>query len=275
VSATGTVTGSSLLGSVVSVSANVTGGNILTGGLVSATGTVTGSSLLGSVVSASANITGGNILTGGLISATGNVTGANIVGVIRPTSGTGTNGIVFPANPGGGGGDLATIQYYAASGEDTVLELAVTNDATDIIKLNATGGVSIVGNTTGGNISVTGNITGNTNGYAIGYLNIPQVSLSANTTTAASDTGKHYYSTSAANLSLTIANNSSVSWAVGTTITIINQGTGTITVGQGSGVSLYFAGNSTAANRSLSTFGMATIINVASNTWFINGSGVY
>jgi len=47
---------------VLSVSGNVTGGNVLTGGLVSAT----------------ANITGGNILTGGLISATGNINGGNL-----------------------------------------------------------------------------------------------------------------------------------------------------------------------------------------------------
>ena len=230
----GLISAASHIGSVVSVSANITGGNILTGGLISATGNITGSSLLGTVVSASANVTGGNILTGGLISATGTLTGSSLLGSVVSASANVTGGNIL------------------------------------------TGGlISATGNITGGNVSVTGNVNGNVNGFAIGYLNIPQVSFGANTTTAASDAGKHYYSTSAANLSLTIANNSSVSWAVGTTITIINQGTGTITIGQGSGVSMYFAGNSTAANRSLSTFGMATIINVASNTWFINGSGVY
>jgi hypothetical protein len=77
-------------GATVSASGNITGGNILTGGLLSATGTVTGSSLLGSVVSASGNVTGGNIITAGLISiggasqaasysATGNITGGNII----------------------------------------------------------------------------------------------------------------------------------------------------------------------------------------------------
>jgi hypothetical protein len=63
-------------GTTVSASGNVTGGNILTGGLISATTTVT----------TAGNITGGNILTGGLISATGNVTGGNLnvsTGTIR------------------------------------------------------------------------------------------------------------------------------------------------------------------------------------------------
>jgi hypothetical protein len=43
---------------------NITGGNVLTGGVVSAT----------------ANITGGNVITGGLISATGNVSGNFFIG---------------------------------------------------------------------------------------------------------------------------------------------------------------------------------------------------
>ena len=86
VSASGNVTGGNILtGGLVSATstitsaANITGGNLLTGGLVSATGTITGSSYLGSVVSVTANVTGGNLLTAGLISATGNITGANLL----------------------------------------------------------------------------------------------------------------------------------------------------------------------------------------------------
>jgi hypothetical protein len=60
----------------------------------------------------------------------------------------------------------------------------------------------------------------------------------------------------------------------GSAVTIINQGTGNITVAQGSGVTLYLAGNATAGNRTISTFGMATCIKVATDTWFINGTGV-
>ena len=52
-------------GTSVSVSGNVTGGNLLTGGLISVGG----------------NVTGANLLTGGLISSTGNITSAaNIAG---------------------------------------------------------------------------------------------------------------------------------------------------------------------------------------------------
>jgi len=34
------------------------------------------------------------------------------------------------------------------------------------------------------------------------------------------------------------------------------------------------AGNSTAANRVVSNYGMATLMKVATDTWFINGTGV-
>jgi hypothetical protein len=123
-------------------------------------------------------------------------------------------------------------------------------------------------------ISVTGNITGNTAGFAIGYRDIPQISFTANATIATADAGKHYYSTLSTGNVLTIANNASQGFQVGAAITVINQGTGNITVAQGSGVTLYLAGNATSGNRSVATFGMATLIKVATNTWFINGTGV-
>jgi hypothetical protein len=134
--------------------------------------------------------------------------------------------------------------------------------------------LSVTGNITGGNITTAGNITGNTAGFAIGYLAIPQVSLASNVTAALTDSGKHYYSTSASNLALTIANNTSVVWPVGTAISIVNRGTANITIAPGSGVSLYLAGNSTSANRVVTTYGMATVMNVAANIWMINGTVV-
>jgi hypothetical protein len=79
------------VGNTLSVTGNVTGGNILTGGLISSTGNITGGNILGganvnatthtgTTVSVSGNIQGGNLRTGGLVSATGNVTGNYILG---------------------------------------------------------------------------------------------------------------------------------------------------------------------------------------------------
>jgi hypothetical protein len=84
ISATGNVNGGNLIsaalvqGITVSASGNVIGGNVVTGGLISAVGEITGANLVtGGTASATGNITGGNLLTGGLISATGNITGGN------------------------------------------------------------------------------------------------------------------------------------------------------------------------------------------------------
>jgi len=98
VSVLGTITSSAnilggnlLTGGRLSATGNITGGNILTPGSISATANITGGNLLtaglisaASTISSSANIDGGNVLTIGLVSATGNVTGGNII----------TNGLV-------------------------------------------------------------------------------------------------------------------------------------------------------------------------------------
>jgi hypothetical protein len=110
-------------------------------------------------------------------------------------------------------------------------------------------------------------------GTAIGYRDIPQVAA-GNVTLAATDAGKHYYSTTAGNLTLTIPLNSTVSFTTGTAISIVVQAAGNILVNAASGVTLYMAGNSTAANRVVGGYGMATLMKVASDTWFINGTGV-
>jgi hypothetical protein len=87
------VTGGNIrTGGQVSATANVTGGNILTGGIMSSTGNVTGGNvsatlISGTTLSATGNVIGGNITTGGLVSATGNVTGNYILGNVFYASG--------------------------------------------------------------------------------------------------------------------------------------------------------------------------------------------
>jgi len=74
---------------------------------------------------------GGNITVGiGGISNTiiFTSTGVNVAGYISPSVGSGTNGIIWPSNPGGGTGDVASIKYYAVTGEQTRLEINVQND---------------------------------------------------------------------------------------------------------------------------------------------------
>ena len=196
------------------------------------------------------NTTSKEITYGNTISVAGNITGGNLTVGSGTITGGNVNGSIFNGNVAFGTGTVG------GSG-------------------NITGGnISAIGNITSGNLSVTGNITGNTAGFAIGYRDIPQVSFTGNATIATTDAGKHFYSTQSTSYVLTIANNASQGFQVGAAITIVNQGTGNITIAQGSGVTLYVAGNATSGNRSVATFGMATIMKVATDTWFVSGVGV-
>jgi len=63
-----------------------------------------------------------------------------VSGAITPSVGNdATKGIMFPTNPGGGGGDAAWIRYYVreANTEKCTLEIGIENDADDILYFNA------------------------------------------------------------------------------------------------------------------------------------------
>jgi hypothetical protein len=155
---------------VNSVSGNVTGGNLLTGGLISATGNVTGGNILGganvnatthtgTTVSVTANITGGNILTAGLISATGAVTGAALTG----TSLTVSTGNITGGNLLLSGAIIDSAQLDIQTSASNA-NIALAPNGTGIVTVSTQ--VSAAGNVTGGNIrtagliSATGAITG-------------------------------------------------------------------------------------------------------------------
>ena len=131
--------------SSVSVSGNVTAGNLLTNGLISATSTIT----------SSANIIGGNITTAGLVSATGNVTGNFIFG-----NGSQLTGIITSVSNvvnGNSNLNIATANANVTISVSTVGNVAVFTPT----------GASILGNIAVSNtISATGNIY--TAGYFVG-----------------------------------------------------------------------------------------------------------
>jgi hypothetical protein len=78
VSAIGNANVGNVYTSIISASSNVTGANINTGGDVSAIGNANVGNVYTSIISASSNITGANINTGGIISATGNANVGNV-----------------------------------------------------------------------------------------------------------------------------------------------------------------------------------------------------
>jgi hypothetical protein len=253
---------------ILNATGNITGGNVTTAGIANLT------TIQSTTVDATGNVTAGNITTAGTINATGNISGGNI----STSTATITTGDITTINSGllqNGNSNITltangNVSIQAAG---STVELVVTSTGANVAgTFNATGNAN-VGNIGATNGVFTGNISGNTNGFTIGYLNIPQVAA-ANATLALTDAGKHYYSTTAGNLTLTVPLNSSVAFATGTEIGIVVQAAGNILVNAAGGVTLYMAGNSTAANRVVGSYGTATLLKVASDTWFISGTGV-
>jgi hypothetical protein len=186
VSAGGNVTGANLLtGGAVSATSTITGGNLATSGTTSATGNITGGNLITSgLATVTGNITGGNVLTSGLISATGNVTGGNI----------NTTALVSAANVkiSSLGNEQIAISSNGllVGGIDLVWQFANARLWTTGLDSNGnittSGLVSATGNVTGGNlltgglISSTGTITSSANITGGNILTAGQVSATGN-----------------------------------------------------------------------------------------------
>ena len=103
---------------------------------------------------------------------------------------------------------------------------------------------------------------------------IPQISFTGDATLTLTDAGKHYYSILTTANTLTIPANSSVSFAVGSTVGFVNRGSANVTIANSAGVNLYLAGNSTNGSRNIISYGVATIQKVSADTWFVSGTGV-
>lgn len=116
-------------------------------------------------------------------------------------------------------------------------------------------------------------ISDGTTAFSIGYLNIPQNAQSGNYTLALTDNGKHVYSTNSGSQTITIPTNASVAFPKGAALTIVNNGTTAITISTTS-ITLYQAGTTNTGNRTIATKGVATLLKVDTDTWFVSGSGV-
>jgi len=184
VNAGGNVSATVHTGTAVSVTANVTSGNV-NSGLISATGNITGNYFLGNgsaltgvnnygnsnvntllaawgsnIVSTTGtitagNITGANILTGGVISASGNVTIGNVLTGGQVSATGNVTGNYFLGN----GSALTDV---IAVGIGTIGSLSVTGNITAGNVTVSTGTIS-VGNITNNNSNAVGNIGSSSN----------------------------------------------------------------------------------------------------------------
>jgi hypothetical protein len=105
---------------------------------------------------------------------------------------------------------------------------------------------------------------------------IPQNAQTANYILTLSDAGKFIYYNGSQNTTLFIPTTANVAFSNGTVIMIVSEtsSSANVTINANSGVSLYLAGNTTSSNRNVTTFGVATLLHVKANTWFVYGTGI-
>ncbi len=125
--------------------------------------------------------------------------------------------------------------------------------------------------------SVRGSVVnGTTSTTQVGYLVVPQIRID-NTSTytlTLDDQGKHVYCVTSSSQTIIIPPYASVNFPIGTAVTILQRGTGTVSINTGTGVVLVFAGTEEEGNRTLLNSGMTTLINVENDVWFISGTGI-
>jgi hypothetical protein len=172
-------------------------------------------------------------------------------------------------------GNLKTVAGTVNLASQVTGTLPVANGGTGVTTSTGTGSVvlstspsfttPVLGTPTSGTLS---NCTvDGTN--KVGYIGAPQ---STNTTVAASDAGKHIYFTGGSTATLTVNTNATTAIDIGTTILVVNNNSGNLTI-SGSGVTFQLANGAT-GNRTVATKGMATLLKVATDTWYVSGAGV-
>jgi len=108
---------------------------------------------------------------------------------------------------------------------------------------------------------------------SVGYINSPQTSGGASAySLVLADAGNHVYFTGGSTATLTVPTNASVAFHTGTTILVVNNNSGNLTI-SGAGVTFQLANGAT-GNRTVATKGMASLLKVATDTWWVTGPGV-
>ena len=95
-----------------------------------------------------------------------------------------------------------------------------------------------------------------------------------NYTLALTDSGKHIRATNAGAQTVTIPLNATVAFPLGTCITLVVTGTTAVSIAVAGGVTLTQAGTGATGTRTLAVNGLASLLKVATDTWYITGSGI-
>jgi hypothetical protein len=180
---------------------------------------------------------------------------------------------MFPSSTGASTYNFAT----GAQGSGTTKTLNIGTGAgtggTTNINIGGNPAVSTSNITLNGNTTLTpANAVAATSATTAGYVGMPQNSQSGAYTLAAGDAGKHIYYTTTGQ-TVTIPNNSSVAFQIGTAITFITAPSVSLSIAITTDT-LRLANTTTTGTRTLAANGVATAIKVTSTAWIISGNGL-
>jgi hypothetical protein len=200
----------------------------------------------------------------------------NVSGIAGPTGPTGPTGATGSTGTAGTNGDTGPTGDTGPSGVISVTG-PITNSGTST---SANIGIDLTNIAPISSPTFTGTIIGapaepdaNANtAKNLGYVGLPQVILNTgNLTLSKAHAGEHIYVTGSSQ-TITIPANSSVPLEIGTTIVIINGNvTSSIAITTDT---LRLVGTSTTGTRTLSAYGMATLVKVDATTWMVSGNGL-
>lgn len=222
---------------------------------------IAGSAVSGNIAGNAANVTGtvafANGGTGLTSGTSGGVLYFSSTSALASSAALAANALVIG---GGAGAAPATV----TTGTGVVTALGVNAGSSGAI---VTQGGAIISATTVNDSAGTG--------YTIGYRRMPQNNQAAagTYTLVLADDGKHVYLTGGTTNTLTVPANASVAFPIGTVITVVNNNSGACTI-TGPASSLQLANGALATSRTLATKGMATMIKVGTDLWFVSGAGV-
>lgn len=260
---TSNVTGALLLAGGAGIRGNVYADNIVLSGNLTVNG-INAASLSttggGSVISSSDSGTVTDTMLAGSIS---NAKLANTIITINGTVVSLGNSFTISSNTGNVltiGTGLSGTSFNGSAPVTIAIDSSVTTISNSQNLTNKI--VTALGNTSTIN-------DGGASSFAIGYKAIPPSSTSSGNL-ALTDAGKHVY----VSAGVTVPPNSTAPFDIGTVITIVNSSASSITVTQGSGVTLRLSGSSSTGNRTLAAYGLCSAIKVATDTWYISGSGM-
>jgi len=182
------------------------------------------------------------------------------------------------AQASGGGSSVAVQQGARTCIYSDGTNVAIADDrisvpgSTSQVLYNSNGTLAASANMTfsGSNFAVSGSLTAGTT-ISDGDGNVRNLAINSQTTgytLVASDNGKLISITTGG---VTVP--SSI-FSAGNTITIYNNSASGQTITQGAGVTMRWVGTTGTGNRTLASYGLCTVVCVASNTFVISGGGL-